>query len=124
MTEREEIVAKLREEFDLWQGHLSSLNERAIASSRLPNGWSIKELHQLILTSDTWRQSSVHPQIDSYASIDPENREAGLVDIQMGPMSGRGEMDQSGSFTTATFDFGNVVMDVERIWQSGALNSD
>jgi len=45
-----------------------------LATWFVDNGWSIKELHRLILTSDTWRQSSVHPQIDSYASIDPENR--------------------------------------------------
>lgn len=44
MTEREQILAKLKEEFDLWQDLLSNLPEQLITSSRLPNGWSIKDL--------------------------------------------------------------------------------
>ncbi len=44
MPEREKILAKLKEEFDLWEDLLSNLREHQITSSRLPNGWSIKDL--------------------------------------------------------------------------------
>jgi len=39
------------------------------------NGWSLKELHRLILTSETWRQSSRNPRYADYHPLDPENRE-------------------------------------------------
>jgi hypothetical protein len=35
------------------------------------SGWSIKHLHRLILTSATWRQSSIHPQASEFQEIDP-----------------------------------------------------
>jgi hypothetical protein len=38
------------------------------------NGWSLKKLHRLILTSETWRQQSVHPQAAEFTVVDPENR--------------------------------------------------
>jgi len=38
------------------------------------NGWSLKKLHRLILTSQTWQQQSVHPQNEKFTTIDPENR--------------------------------------------------
>ncbi|MBU6301308.1 MAG: DUF1553 domain-containing protein [Verrucomicrobia bacterium] len=37
-------------------------------------GWSVKKLHRLILTSETWQQGCVHPQQASQELIDPENR--------------------------------------------------
>jgi len=38
------------------------------------HGWSIKKLHRLILTSQTWQQQSVHPEAEKFTNIDPENR--------------------------------------------------
>ena len=40
----------------------------------IESGWSIKELNRLILTSATYRMSSVHPEAQSALAIDPENR--------------------------------------------------
>lgn len=37
-------------------------------------GWRLKDLHRLIVTSATWRQSSEHPQLADYQLIDPQNR--------------------------------------------------
>jgi hypothetical protein len=37
----------------------------------IERGWSVKELHRLILTSATWRQSSHHPRAEEYAQRDP-----------------------------------------------------
>lgn len=39
----------------------------------LENGWRLKPLHRLIVTSATYRQSSTHPQFEEYRSIDPSN---------------------------------------------------
>lgn len=38
------------------------------------NGWSLKKLHRLILTSQAWQRSSTHPDAASFAAIDSENR--------------------------------------------------
>ncbi|MDF1812756.1 MAG: PSD1 and planctomycete cytochrome C domain-containing protein [Verrucomicrobiales bacterium] len=38
------------------------------------NGWSVKKLHRLILTSETWQQSSSHPEVETTFPLDPENR--------------------------------------------------
>jgi len=35
--------------------------------------WSIKAMHKLMLTSNTYRQSTAHPQWKRYADIDPNN---------------------------------------------------
>src|SRR5690606_12174860 len=40
----------------------------------LAEGWRLKPLHRLILTSATYRQSSSHPEIDQALLVDPENR--------------------------------------------------
>lgn len=40
----------------------------------MENGWSIKKLNRLILQSDTYRMSSVHPRHADFANVDPENR--------------------------------------------------
>ena len=37
-------------------------------------GLSVKHMHRLILTSDTWRQSSLHPRAGELERIDPTNR--------------------------------------------------
>ena len=38
------------------------------------NGWSIKKLHELILTSETWRQDSRNPHAEANVLVDSENR--------------------------------------------------
>ena len=40
----------------------------------MDNGWSIKKLHRLILTSATWQQGSQHPQAVKQDLVDAENR--------------------------------------------------
>lgn len=45
-----------------------------LATWFVENGWSLKKLHRLILTSETWRQQSVHPRAAEFSEIDPENR--------------------------------------------------
>ncbi len=42
-----------------------------LTSEFIRNGWSIKHLHRLIVTSATWRQSANHPQAAEYALRDP-----------------------------------------------------
>jgi uncharacterized protein DUF1549/uncharacterized protein DUF1553/cytochrome c/concanavalin A-like lectin/glucanase superfamily protein len=39
-----------------------------------PRPWSLKNLHRLILTSATYKQSTRHPQAQAHALKDPENR--------------------------------------------------
>jgi hypothetical protein len=48
---------------------LDWLTRRFIAS-----GWSIKELHRLILLSSTYQMASVHSHALEYSNLDPENR--------------------------------------------------
>ena len=38
------------------------------------NGWASKHIHKLILLSETYRQSSIHPKQDAYAKTDGANR--------------------------------------------------
>jgi hypothetical protein len=45
-----------------------------LAAEFLHSGGSIKSLHRSILTSQTWRQSSLHPQGSSQTQQDPGNR--------------------------------------------------
>ncbi len=45
-----------------------------LAREFMANGWSIKELHRMILRSSTYQQASSHPQEEAYALVDPENR--------------------------------------------------
>ncbi|MFM8274405.1 MAG: DUF1553 domain-containing protein [Gemmata sp.] len=77
----------------LWQGHFGSGLVRTpdnfgftgekpthpelldwLAAEFLANGGRTKPLHRLILLSDTYRQSSVHPQQEQYAKADASNR--------------------------------------------------
>lgn len=37
-------------------------------------GWSLKKLHKLLLTSRTWRQQSTHPRAEEMMLVDAENR--------------------------------------------------
>ena len=45
-----------------------------LATWFMDNGWSLKKLHRLILTSETWRQSSNHPNANQQLLVDSENR--------------------------------------------------
>lgn len=45
-----------------------------LARNFMAGGWSIKDLHRLILLSSTYQQASSHPQGEAYALVDPENR--------------------------------------------------
>jgi mono/diheme cytochrome c family protein len=45
-----------------------------LAGRLVRKGWSLKNLHRLILTSATYRQSSRHPQAERYRGNDPANR--------------------------------------------------
>jgi len=46
-----------------------------LAAEFMKQGWSMKKLHRLIMTSTAYRQSSEHPAGDSAAlKLDPENR--------------------------------------------------
>ncbi len=40
----------------------------------IENGWSIKKLHRLILTSETWTQQSRNQDAEKFMAIDSENR--------------------------------------------------
>lgn len=45
-----------------------------LAAEFLANGGKTKPLHRLILLSETYRQSSIHPKQDEYAKTDAANR--------------------------------------------------
>lgn len=45
-----------------------------LASELIRNRWSLKHIHRLILTSQTWQQASLHPHQDEYAQKDAANR--------------------------------------------------
>lgn len=48
-----------------------------LATWFVENGWSIKKLHHLILTSQAWQRASAHPDYGkpgaNFATVDPEN---------------------------------------------------
>ncbi|KLU02364.1 putative transmembrane protein [Rhodopirellula islandica] len=44
-----------------------------LARRFMEDGWSLKKLHRLILTSATYRQSSERPMDDQLATLDPQN---------------------------------------------------
>jgi hypothetical protein len=45
-----------------------------LAAELVESGWSLKHVHRLLLTSQTYRQSSVHPQQDAFSALDFANR--------------------------------------------------
>jgi len=45
-----------------------------LATYLVENGWSLKTLHRLIVTSAAYRQSTSHPQFSALTVIDPSNR--------------------------------------------------
>lgn len=56
MTDPEQILGKLQEEFERWEDVLGSLSETQATTSRLPNGWSVKDLTAHLMA---WQQVSV-----------------------------------------------------------------
>lgn len=52
-SRRDEILERLREEFERWEELLSTSNEAEITTSRLANGWSIKDLMAHLMA---WQQ--------------------------------------------------------------------
>lgn len=45
-----------------------------LAMELVRNNWNLKSVHRLILTSRTWRQSSIHPRQQEYNLVDSANR--------------------------------------------------
>jgi hypothetical protein len=45
-----------------------------LASELIRGGWRTKPLHRLIVTSATYKQSSIHPRQEEYTKTDPSNR--------------------------------------------------
>ena len=45
-----------------------------LATDFVENGWKFKRLHKLIMTSDAYRMSTHHPQLNQLRNTDPENR--------------------------------------------------
>jgi hypothetical protein len=45
-----------------------------LAAELVEGGWKAKQLHRLILLSETYRQASVHPKQEEYAKTDAGNR--------------------------------------------------
>ncbi len=45
-----------------------------LASQLVKDGWKIKPLHRTILLSDTYRQQSIHPKQEEYATTDGGNK--------------------------------------------------
>ncbi len=39
----------------------------------IENGWSVKKIHKLILSSEAWQRSSLHPNRNRLADVDPDN---------------------------------------------------
>jgi hypothetical protein len=74
-----------------------------LARRFVDSGWSMKRLHRLILTSATWRQSSLHPQATEYQEIDPTEallwrsrvRRLSAEQIRDAMLAVSGELDQT-----------------------------
>lgn len=45
-----------------------------LAKEFIEGGWTSKRMHKLILTSNTWKQSSLHPEFENYNETDAGNR--------------------------------------------------
>ena len=56
MNDPQQMMTMLKEEFNRWENLLSSLSEEQATASRLPNGWSVKDLTAHLMA---WQQVSV-----------------------------------------------------------------
>ncbi|MBW3542402.1 MAG: PSD1 and planctomycete cytochrome C domain-containing protein [Planctomycetes bacterium] len=45
-----------------------------LATWFIEHGWSVKKLHRLIVSSDTYRRTGEHPQMERVREVDPNNR--------------------------------------------------
>ena len=45
-----------------------------LSDAFIRGGWSIKSLHRLILTSETWKMACTHPNREMQSRVDPDNR--------------------------------------------------
>ena len=45
-----------------------------LASDFVANGWTMKRLHRLIMTSHTYQQSTQHADLETVNTVDPDNR--------------------------------------------------
>ena len=45
-----------------------------LATQFVEKKWSLKAMHRLMLTSNTYRQSTEHPEYQKYAEVDPKNQ--------------------------------------------------
>ena len=43
-----------------------------LASEFIENGWSVKQLHRVIMTSETYRRASLHPDTEKLSRLDPD----------------------------------------------------
>ena len=91
-----------------------------LADEFMQNGWSVKHLHRIILTSSAWRQSS--RRVAMHDSLDPDNRfysrqsitrlDAELVRDRMLAATGRLNAQQFGTpAPIAEDDAGQIVID-------------
>ena len=44
-----------------------------LASEFIHNGWSLKQLHRIIMTSETYRRASAHPNIEKVSRLDSDS---------------------------------------------------
>ncbi len=64
-----------------------------LARKFIESGWSIKDMHRLILSSNVYQQSMNHPRAEEYAAIDPDNLYLGVRDpLRIGVESIRDSM--------------------------------
>ncbi len=45
-----------------------------LARRLVESGWDIKSLHRLLLSSSVYQMATVHPNLDQFSLVDPENR--------------------------------------------------
>ena len=73
-----------------------------LATWFMDNGWSLKKLHELIVTSDAYQQSSERPDIDQLREIDSKNdllayfppRRLGAEEIRDAMLAASGELNR------------------------------
>ncbi len=72
-----------------------------LAARFVKEGWSLKAMHRLVLTSATWRQASVHPSPAAARLKDPDNRwlwrmnprRLDCEEVRDGMLAASGELD-------------------------------
>ena len=91
MGDPKQMLAMLNEEFERWEDVLDSLSETQATTSRLPNGWSVKDLTAHLMA---WQQVSVarleaarHDEApvlpDWLAGADPDTEDVGPINARI-----------------------------------------